>query len=108
MGNIVFCRHLGVGKVEAENGNQFYLGSCLLNTGETRGFHEGSKRDRFQTNEYIDNLPTYFPGFWAPPKLYQFHVSHEKYPGWLGHIGHYTTQLRIYIGIIINHYKDPY
>ena len=32
-------------------------------------------------------------------------VSHEKSPGWLGYIGDYTTS---YIGIIINHYKDPY
>jgi len=22
-----------------------------------------------------------------------YHLSHEKYPGWLGYIGHYTTQL---------------
>ena len=34
-------------------------------------------------------------------------VSNEKDLGWLGYIGDYTTQLR-YIGIIMNHYKDPY
>ncbi len=33
------------------------------------------------------------------------HLSHEKNPGWLGFIGDYTTS---YMGIIINHYKDPY
>ena len=33
-------------------------------------------------------------------------VSHEKYPGWLGYIG--DDILPSYIGIIINHYKDPY
>ena len=33
-------------------------------------------------------------------------LSYEKYPGWLGYIGH--EKLPNYIGIIINHYKDPY
>ena len=30
----------------------------------------------------------------------------EKNPGWLGYIG--DDKLPSYIGIIINHYKDPY
>ena len=33
-------------------------------------------------------------------------LSHEIKPGCLGHIGDYTTQL--YIGVIVNHYKDPW
>ncbi len=34
-------------------------------------------------------------------------MSHEKRaPGWLGYIG--DDILPSYIGIIINHYKDPY
>ncbi len=34
-------------------------------------------------------------------------VSNEKRaPGWLGYIG--DEKLPSYIGIIINHYKDPY
>ena len=34
------------------------------------------------------------------------HLSNEKNPGWLGFIG--DEMLPSYIGIIINHYKDPY
>ena len=34
-------------------------------------------------------------------------MSHEKRaPGWLGYIG--DEKLPSYMGIIINHYKDPY
>ncbi len=33
-------------------------------------------------------------------------MSHEKNPGWLGHIG--DEKLPSYIGITISHYKDPY
>ncbi len=36
----------------------------------------------------------------------RFNVSHEKKPSWLGYIGDYT--IPSYIGIITNHYKDPY
>ena len=35
-----------------------------------------------------------------------FNVSNEENPGWLGYIG--DDILPSYIGIIINHYKDPY
>ena len=35
-----------------------------------------------------------------------FQMSNEKNPGWLGYIG--DDKLPSYIGIIINHYKDPY
>ena len=35
-------------------------------------------------------------------------VSNEQKPGCLGWLVEYTTQLYSYIGIIINHYKDPY
>ena len=38
-----------------------------------------------------------------PPEF--CHVSHEKYSGWLGYIGDYTTQL---YRDLINHDKDPY
>ena len=41
---------------------------------------------------YLDDSPT------------GLQVSNEKNPGWLGYIGDYTPS---YIGIIINHYKDP-
>ena len=34
-----------------------------------------------------------------------FQVSNEKNLGWLGYIG--DDKLPSYIGIIINHYKDP-
>ena len=33
-------------------------------------------------------------------------LSHEQSPGWLGYIG--DELLPSNIGIIINHYKDPY
>ena len=33
-------------------------------------------------------------------------MSNEKYPGWLGYVG--DEILPSYIGILINHYKDPY
>ena len=33
-------------------------------------------------------------------------MSHEKTPGWFGYIG--DEILPMYIGIIINHNKDPY
>ena len=33
-------------------------------------------------------------------------MNHEKNPGWLGYIG--NEILPSYIGIIINHCKDPY
>ncbi len=37
------------------------------------------------------------------------YVSHEKRaPGWLGYVGDYIYILPSYIGIIRNHYKDPY
>ena len=39
-------------------------------------------------------------------KVWKEHLSHEKNPGWLGYIG--DEILPSYIGIIINHYKDPY
>ena len=38
--------------------------------------------------------------------VYNVHLSHEKNPGWLGYIG--DEILPSCIGIIINHYKDPY
>ena len=34
-------------------------------------------------------------------------VSHEKKPGWLFDIGDYSTQLYIYIGIMIT-YNNPF
>ena len=33
-------------------------------------------------------------------------MSHEENPGWLGYIG--DDKLPNYMGILINHYKDPY
>ena len=34
------------------------------------------------------------------------HLSHEKHPGWLDYIG--DEILPSYLGILINHCKDPY
>ena len=39
------------------------------------------------------------------PETLLTHMSNEKKPGWLGYIG--DENLPSYIGIIINHYKDP-
>ena len=33
-------------------------------------------------------------------------TNEERAPGWLGYIG--DEKLPSYIGIIVNHYKDPY
>ncbi len=48
-------------------------------------------------------------------KFQQINMTNESAPGCLGYLGDYTTQLYrdystqlYYIGIIINHYKDPY
>ena len=46
------------------------------------------------THHCVSNLPK------------RIHVSNEKNLGWLGYIG--DDKLPSYIGIIINHYKDPY
>ena len=55
-------------------------------------------------------------GSFAPPTLQGMGImaechagsaSSEKNPGWLGYIRDYTI-LPIYIGIILNHDKDPY
>ena len=35
-----------------------------------------------------------------------YHMSNEKNPGWLGYLG--DEILPSYIGIVINHEKDPY
>ena len=55
------------------------------------------RRSRKRSSE--NEVPTHLPTIKT-----SFHMSNEKNPGWLGYIGDYTTQL----GIIINHYKDPY
>ena len=42
----------------------------------------------------------------AKDDSHRIHVSHEKYPGWLGYIE--DEILPSYIGIIQNHCKHPY
>ena len=39
-------------------------------------------------------------------EIWSNHLSNEKNTGWLGYIG--DEILPSYIGIIVNHYKDPY
>ena len=48
------------------------------------------------------------PARLTPPQPWttQGHMSNEKNPGCLGYLG--DDILPSYIGIIINHYKDPY